>query len=50
MHLPQAMGNCAYFLKFFGFIYIVTTLLPALVLLAGVEIAYRIRETKSGAH
>ncbi len=48
-HIPRPVGDYAYTLMFFGFIYIVTTLVPALVLLAGADLAFRFRLKKATA-
>ncbi|AHD03124.1 hypothetical protein [Leisingera methylohalidivorans] len=48
--IPDSVGRYASFLILFGFIYLITTALPALVLFGGVEIAYRLRTRKISTH
>ncbi|KIC07871.1 hypothetical protein RA19_22390 [Leisingera sp. ANG-M1] len=46
--IPDAAGRYASFLTFFGFLYILAVVFPALALFAGIEIAYRWRRRKAG--
>lgn len=41
--IPDAAGQYASVLMFFGYIYLVTTLMPAFVLFAAAELSYRLR-------
>ncbi|MEX0301609.1 MAG: hypothetical protein AB3N24_04220 [Leisingera sp.] len=45
-YVPDAMGQYASFIMFFGFIYLISTLMPALVILTITEAIYRLRLRK----
>ncbi|UWQ31598.1 hypothetical protein K3555_13445 [Leisingera sp. M527] len=45
-HIPNAAAQYASFIMFFGFIYLVSTLMPAFVILTATEAAYRLRKKR----